>query len=490
MATRYLEINSAYRNRNDFPDVGAFSIINGCTTEQISTLILPGFPVYTFVNQANRQLNSDLILIDNSVQTPVLTFLYGVPTSNPFDDPTTTYQGYTLSDTAYTDPMPSPITASYGLITLFNRSFGEVTLESPMSVAGYTTINIEDPSPYSDYTSTSAPVYYNLQTAGVYNEIPNTTEAFYEGMYLVNDNAPINTIDSRLITEFDTALYRVIIDSPFSQLDPPDQVRVTGGYQFSIREKPPILRTEAVSYPNTNVVEIAPGASSVVDYYKGMYLFIRPSSTLDSVYPNTDPIADKMTFGLYAYKITGYNPTTRYVTLDKAIDPGIVKNVGRFMEILGSPKDGYNPLQYTGSVVSNSEPKCYSIGIVSLVLPNVTLETGSKIAFYPYVYLELRNEGGSKTMGTNIIYSNNPNCERALFICPIYDIVAPEDTPFIKIDAMGMTQTVKFKLNDSMFFRIYLPDGTIFKPDQYDNPPPMPPNPLLQIEAIFDVTPV
>ncbi len=489
MATRYLEINSAFRNRNDFPNVGSFDIIAGCTTQQISTLVLPAFPVYTFVNQANRQFNADLVLISNDVQIPVITYPYGIPPTVPYGDPYSTYNGYTISDTVYTDPMPSPITASYGTITSFDMSLGEVYLQAPMTVPSYTAVNLEDPSPYASYDSTGPITYYNLQTRGVYNEIPNTTESFYNGYFLVNDNAPINTIDYKSIVNFDTTLLRVEIDSPFSLLDPADQVRTTGGYQFSIREKPPVLRTVAVSYPNTNVVEISAGANPNIDYYKDMYLFIRPDYALDSAYPNTDPRVDKMTFDKYVYKITSYDPATMYLTLDRAIDVGIDKNFGRFMEVLGSPKDGYNPLQYSGTMVTNSEPRCYTIGIVSLVLPNVTLATGSKIAFYPYVYMELRNIGGSKTMGTNIIYSNNPNSERALFICPIYDIVEPEDTPFIKIDAMGMSQTVKFNLNESMHFRIYLPDGTPFQPDQLDNPPPLPPNPLLQIEAIFDVTP-
>jgi hypothetical protein len=489
MATRYLEINSAFRNRNDWPWTSEFSIINGCTTETISTLTLPAFPVYTFVNQANRQFNSDLILINNDVQIPVITYLYGVPPSTAYNDPSTTYPGYTISDTVYTDPMPSPITASYATVTSFDSSFGEVYLQAPMTVPGYTSVNLEDPSPYDAYNSTTNPVYFNLQTRGVYKEIPNATESYYVGYYLVNDNSPINTIDYRKIVDFDINLLRVEIESPFTYIVP-DQMRVAGGYQFSIRRKPPVLRSNIIAYPSNNVVQLAVGASTVTDFYVGMYLYIRPSYSLDSIYPNTDPTADKMTFGSYVYQITAYDGTTRTATLSRPIDVGIDKNIGRFAEILGSPEDSYNPLQYTGSVVSNSEPKCFTVGIVSLVLPNATLQTGSKIAFYPYVYLELRNDGISKTMGTNIIYSNNPNCERALFICPIYDIVEPEDTPFIKIDAMGMSQTVKFKLNESMYFRVYLPDGTLFMTDLLDNPPPLPPNPLLQVEAIFDITPV
>ena len=72
-----------------------------------------------------------------------------------------------------------------------------------------------------------------------------------------------------------------------------------------------------------------------------------------------------------------------------------------------------------------------------------------------------------------------------MFICPVTDIIDPVDSPFIKIDAFGMTQTIKFRPNDTFHFRVYLPDGNLFEPIQSDDPPPLPANPSLQIEAIF-----
>ncbi len=149
----------------------------------------------------------------------------------------------------------------------------------------------------------------------------------------------------------------------------------------------------------------------------------------------------------------------------------------------------WNPLIYTGSSVVRPDPICMTVGLTALILPNVLLNTGARIAFYPYVYVELRNSTSSKTVGKDIIYSNNPNAHSAIFVVPITDIRNPRRAPFIKLKSK-MKQTIKFKPNDNFIFRVYLPDGTPFQTQQSDNLPPLPPNPLLQIEAVFNYTPV
>ena len=124
---------------------------------------------------------------------------------------------------------------------------------------------------------------------------------------------------------------------------------------------------------------------------------------------------------------------------------------------------------------------------MNLTLPNVKLNVGSFLVNYNFVYLELRSEAPDFNMGRNIITSNNPNSERALFICPITNVIDPDLAKFIKITAFNMKQTVKFKPNSPMYFRIYLPDGRLFQPELQDYPPPLEPNSLLQIEAIFQI---
>ena len=122
---------------------------------------------------------------------------------------------------------------------------------------------------------------------------------------------------------------------------------------------------------------------------------------------------------------------------------------------------------------------------MNLVLPNRILSSGGKIAFYPYVYVELQNVSTSCT--PNIIYSNNPNSTRRLFRAIISDISNPDSTPFIKISGNGMVQTIKFKPNDSFKFGVYLPNGEILNTLFPELLSPSTPNPFIQISALFSL---
>ena len=194
---------------------------------------------------------------------------------------------------------------------------------------------------------------------------------------------------------------------------------------------------------------------------------------------------------MYLYKIIRYDGATKQAFLDRPIDPGIEIEppLIRTYEIMRNTEPGgWSPLLYTGSSVVRPDPICMTVGLTALILPNVLLSNGARIAFYPFVYVELRNTS-SKTVGKDIIYSNNPNSHSAIFVVPITDIRNPSRAPFIKLKSK-MRQTIKFKPNDTFIFRVYLPDGSPFQTQQADNLPPLPPNPLLQMEAVFNYTPV
>jgi hypothetical protein len=148
--------------------------------------------------------------------------------------------------------------------------------------------------------------------------------------------------------------------------------------------------------------------------------------------------------------------------------------------------NSYNPLDYTGTMVSMNETVCYDVSLSSLTLPNVPLKTGSKISFYPYVYVELSNTTSPNHASDNIIYSNNPNSNKALFIVPVGLLVNPNTGTFLKLSSR-MVQTIKFKPNDNLKFTVYLPDGTLFDPISDDLYPPYEPNDNIQIEAVFSI---
>ena len=80
-----------------------------------------------------------------------------------------------------------------------------------------------------------------------------------------------------------------------------------------------------------------------------------------------------------------------------------------------------------------------------------------------------------------------------LFRATIDDIPNPLNSTFIKINGDGMTQVIKFNSQDNLKFSIYLSNSSdpnakeLFKvlvPEHYS---PRPPNPLIQITAMFSL---
>ena len=158
------------------------------------------------------------------------------------------------------------------------------------------------------------------------------------------------------------------------------------------------------------------------------------------------------------------------------------------INIVSFDRDNFNPLMYNGSMVSISQNICYKISLLSVTLPNIPLRTGSRIAFYPYVYVEFSNATSPNNASGQIIYSNNPNSNRALFIAPVTQLLQPTAKTYITLSGNGMSQLVKFKPNDNLRFSVYLPDGSLFQTLDIDTLPPYEPQLGLQIDAVFSIT--
>ena len=130
---------------------------------------------------------------------------------------------------------------------------------------------------------------------------------------------------------------------------------------------------------------------------------------------------------------------------------------------------------------------CYQIELLNVILPNKILNCGlgSRIAYYPYVYIELTNISGSSSGMKNAIYSNNPNATRMVFRAPIYDVQNPNNSAFVNLDGDGMVQTLKFKPNDNLFFSVHLSNGELYRTLENETYGPLNPNPEIQISASF-----
>jgi hypothetical protein len=204
--------------------------------------------------------------------------------------------------------------------------------------------------------------------------------------------------------------------------------------------------------------------------------------------PNTGVITKTASLesGFSSTGIIGDTISIKSGSVDIPLPTNAFTNGANF-EIFCFSYDNHNPFVYTGSVTSQQETSCYQIELMDIILPNKILNCGfgSRIAFYPYLYVELSNISGSSSGTRNAIYSNNPNAVRAVFRVPIYDVQNPIASAFVKLDGDGMIQTLKFKPNDNIFFSVRLPNGDLFKTLEAEKYSPYEPNPDIQISALF-----
>lgn len=263
-----------------------------------------------------------------------------------------------------------------------------------------------------------------------------------------------------------------------------------------------------VSIANTNPIQYYPqlvlsnsciflpsNANIEDNYYTGQYIYIYPNVTSDNQTTSLSNIRGSCYY-INAYVGNGYNAcfvtnvnttilsgSTEFYPSYNNTDPNY-PSPGTFINIVSAINDNFTPLIYNGSRVSQNELVAYEISLVSLTLPNKILVTGSSIAYYPYVYVEL---SVVNNLSTNAIYSNNPKSTNALFLVPIRSIRDLNASAFVKLSGGSMVQTVKFKPNDWLQFSVYLPDGTLFETVMSDYFSPSSPNPYIQIDAVFGI---
>lgn len=539
MNTRYIEINSATRDRTLYPTIGEFivpiagsNLCNGLPVVSAVDPVVNAAPVYVFVkgflNHEGRGngISGDLsnFDLDVSLAQPYdplnpkgnsIWYSYVVPNA---------YAGYFFID-KYGFSGSSDLSSNGTNRQIISSSgFGSctVTLDTPepallfdsddyYTIADMSGINTSTGSNFPNYT----PVYNNtkswcIQPIDIFGvNAPITSSALLNYTLKIEPN-PASTYfpckESRNIISYNPATHLVKIDNPFTENFPFSDINLNnvvsiraGKSTETFEDRGSILQAylqagspAIVSGSNIlTTVGATPLASGGANY-KGNYVFIIPQYTdpaLTFNYPKITVQDPDLKKELYMYRITGYTADNTFV-LDRPIDLSNYDGGtldARYLEILHVVKDNYVPLTYSGTIVSQNEPICYEISLMTLTLPNVDLVSGSRVAFYPYVYVLLEN--ATNPMGTmkNIFYSNNPPSGRALFVAPIVDTSDPAFTPYVRLNGFGIAQTVKFKPNDSLRFKVFMPDGSLFQPINADSMSPLPPNPTQQIEASFSI---
>jgi hypothetical protein len=338
-------------------------------------------------------------------------------------------------------------------------------------------------------TNTVSAVYVSGDAINVIDEEINTLgvsiPATLDRAFQINQFSVLESIDKLspmvFYQEYGKAINVIIPSTNTSLL----------GVQYRIRETPILIRgydgtASAIVSGTTDTIQLPSTASHTTDAYVGDFIWIynQDVTTVPSPF---------LMFNDYR-QIIAYDGTTQIATIANSfsgdIDTYAITGGNKInWEILRFSRDNWTPLVYSGSIVSQQEMNCWEVTLVSLVLPNILLSVGNgnRIAFYPYVYCRFTNITAQNRL---ILYSNNPNAVTMQFKVPLTNIVSPEIASFVALGDSSCTQTMRFKPNDNFRFEVILPNGEIFQTLETDTLPPFPPNPNIQVSALFGIVEV
>ena len=415
--------------------------------------------------------------------------------TSPYKNIPNFYVGYSLVLTS----------GAAGIINSYTPSTGIFTVDLPLlsTVNQADTVTIIDPS---NGSNTANPLRIVLPIIDCTGKTILSYDQSYNDYYLIDETQSSTSLTFSRIVSFDFILNTVTLERALTNWAITDKytIRKTLPTQFLITAPNPNLAqpTPVTNYNRilveSNCIFLPASLTQNDNFYNGQYIYIYPNQVVNNQITSLQNIEGSC-FYVQSYIGSPYNaciigdvisplvrnPSYYYPSYTNTQPSNILP--GTLINIVSFSNDNYNPLMYNGSTVSQNETVAYEISLVNLTLPNLTLVTGSRASFYPYVYVEIANATAASTSSKNIIYSNNPNSTDALFIVPITDINDPIRSTFIKLDGGSMTQTVKFKPNDCLRFSIYLPDGRLYQTIMSDYYSPSGPNLFIQIDALFGI---
>lgn len=379
---KYLDIDSTFRNRTDYPDPNSFIVRNSNnSTVSANNLVSYNLPVYSF---PFSQLYPGLIYNPLSLQsggTDNLTLDARETTSIP-----NFYAGYYFESIAPGIAVP--------------------TLTDYSSV---------------EYTSISS---YNDTTQVVNFTTPLPTATLIGGNYIIRKNKPL------FIGNINTV--------------------VTAGTVFT-------LTTSYGSIPSdTNSI---------------YYLRVRKA--------NDTTIENRIV------QVTISNIVPGQIELSSSLNLQTILGQGDSVEIIGPGQNIITSLRYASGGAQSIQGGDYELELLWLSVPNQILDVGygGTLDRYPYIYCALYT--GITNTTQQILYSNNPYTSKVLFKVPINEYFG--DTSFITLKDSKAKQTVYFDPSQDLFFELTLPDGTVISFNEFDNMPPYPPNPFLQINLLVSM---
>lgn len=497
---RYIEVNSEYRDRKTWPLSSEFEIpisqsgtLTGIRSADPICDAMPTFAwtANNYIIGGGASVGSPAI-IDNTqpISYTSDSSVFIISSTFPFQQLDNYYSGAVITDTAAANN-------AYRRIFAYKYLGSTLVLGIPTHRAQISTFSqfsdgfaygnsiiISDPSDFSD---PRFPLLFI--PAG-----PRQDNAF--NAYLIY-NETLN--ESRPIKSYDSTTCLIEIDTTGSSSSTSTKGPLTTAWlttqNYSLRKQRPDIPTTTIINP---VIVGATGDSITVSLTSEMSI---ESGKYRDFFVRFLPYGSSIAVGDISYqfeprpsndfqsRVTTYIPDTGSGTAIIGVYPPFetIPSVGTSIEIFPISRDNYNPFVYTGSLVSQQDMVCYTVRLSSLTIPNSVLidGLGGRPAFYPYLYVELSNVSASGAGLKNIIYSNNPVTTSMIFRVQIYDVQDPLSTPFVRVSGDIMPQTIKFKPNDNLFFRVILPNGENIQTKLVEHYSPASPNPFNQVTALF-----
>ena len=525
--SRYLEFDSTYRNRNDWPLPGEFVIpfsmsgrkgqidaLDPVSTSVPTTQWTGGYfdlgisPPTGLIAVSVNPYPGGTPFINAATDTSTLVLTAAGGTGNRFQE----------LDNYYTNAVLE-IQLTGGSVTYSRRivSYKYLGLEGTSDKAQVTVSPAFNDAVISTSTSSTGNIYDPTDLSDLNNPyffVPpgSLISNAYAQKILYNETHN----EFRKIKNYDSTTGLLSVDTTGTTTSSSGPLPTTAGGtpiwsrydNYSIRTTPPILP----ALDGTNPTVLANHTYAGVTYNTSTTTVIINNITLPSNFnlknyvirliPNA--VLAGGSYYKYINGVVNPTPLNQDVLIDSyvydsaagvlvaiTINPTLLSTptTGTYVELLPFSYDNANPFVYTGSQVSQQESVCYEMKLINVILPNLTLKTGfgGRIAFYPYVYVTISNYPYPSGGLNNIIYSNNPNSNKVIFRAPIYDISSPLVSSFVNLDGDSMVQTIKFKPNDNLYFSVTFPNGDVFETIITDTVSPAPPNPYIQVSACFEI---
>lgn len=484
MSKRYIHISSSHRDRTQYPLQSSFDVIlsnRGQSTDPnvAKDPVISSYPIlaftYAFMTTPYvKNLPFGILGPPPSAGTVFEPIIQNVPSPLPFPFPFPFEVGDDffcgMNITADMTVAFGPSQPFVSTITSYKQLTHSISINPPFPTKADTTVPIPLyfwVSSTSTYTI-SLPLY--MDSSHILIPYGNPNDEAYRGFILED----LIIGESRTITHYDGTTFMATLDSAFG-----------GGWaltdSYLLRETAPYVMRQivggtgnyiynGVSY--TYVIPLGGGMSNIEDTYNNMYFFNNNNYI--------SGIADHSLIVKYFGNSLPF-PFSNLILLKTPI----TINAFDFFDILPFTRDNATPLIYFGS--EPQEMCCYSIELISLILPNVTLSTtgiGGRVINVPYVYVEFYKMNESSH---NLIYSNNPNSKNAVFLVILDDYPQTFSSPYVRVDGGMQKQIIKFKPNDSLSFRVVMPNGELFSTQTEDDLSPLPPNNSLQIELLVAI---